>query len=98
MLITLSESSGIRIAREKVTLIVEFVVKAGAAWSMDLAALSYPAPHVSSAVTLGGVKPVKVSASEKLSASEKSSCNARRLAAEIVKVDVNPATLLPRPS
>ena len=88
MLITLSESSGIRIAREKVTLIVEFVVKAGAAWSMDLAALSYPAPHVSSAVTLGGVKPVKVSAP---------SCNARRLA-EIVKVDVNSATLLPRPS
>ena len=89
MLITLSESSGIRIAREKVTLIVEFVVKAGAAWSMDLAALAYPAPHVGSAVTLGGVKPVKVSAP---------SCNARRLAVAIVKVDVNSATLLPRPS
>jgi hypothetical protein len=92
MLITLSESSGIRIAREKVALIVEAVVKAGAAWSMDLAALAYPAPHVGSAVTVGGVKPVKVSAPEK------PSCNARRLAAEIVKVDVNCATLLPRPS
>ena len=90
MLITLSESSGIRIARVKVALIVEAVVKAGAAWSMDLFALSYPAPHVSSAVTLGGVKPVKVSAPEK------SSCNARR--PETVKVDENPATLLPRPS
>ena len=89
MLITLSESSGIRIAREKVTLIVEFVVKAGAAWSMDLAALAYPAPHVVSGATVGGVKPVKVSASEK-------SFNARRLAT--VKVDVNSATLLPRAS
>ena len=92
MLITLSESSGIRIAREKVALIVEAVVKAGAAWSMDLFALAYPVPHVGSAVTAGGVKPLKVSASEK-------SCNARRLAAvAIVKVDVNSATLLPRPS
>jgi len=92
MLITLSESSGIRIAREKVALIVEFVVKAGAAWSMDLAAFAYPAPHVGSDVTLRGVNPIKVSSSEK-------SFNARRLATgAIVKVDENPATLLPRPS